>query len=108
LLDGVKVAVVPLYVTVPVTPPTVNVAAVTVEAFIVSENVAVILEFVATPVALFAGLVDETVGGVVSVIPPPELPPPHAFKNTASIINNIDHIAFEFSFMIFSPFHCPQ
>lgn len=68
LADGVKVAVVPLYITVPITPPTVNVAVVTVAASIVSLNVAVIVVFTATPVALFDGLVDETVGDVVSAI----------------------------------------
>ena len=36
-------------------------------------KVAVIAAFTATPVALLAGLVDETVGGVVSVPPPPVL-----------------------------------
>src|SRR5512146_2445034 len=65
--DGVKVAVAPLTETVPVTPPlTVNDAAVTLAGATASLNVAVIAEPTATPVALFAGLVELTVGGVVS------------------------------------------
>ena len=71
LLDGVNVAVVPVYVTVPVTPLfKVNVAVLTVDAVIVSLNVAVIAEFTATFVALLAGLTDVTVGGVVSAVVP--------------------------------------
>ncbi len=56
--------------TVPVTGPPalerVNVDVVIVDASIGSLNVAVIALLMATPVAPFAGLVDETVGGVVS------------------------------------------
>jgi len=56
----------------------VNVAVVTVVAAIGSLKVAVIAAFTANPVALLAGLVDETVGGVVSgAVPPPPPPPPH-------------------------------
>ena len=61
---GLNVAVVPVYVPVPVTPPLkVNMAVGKVEVSIVSLNVAVIAVFTATPVAPFAGLVDDTVGG---------------------------------------------
>jgi len=49
---------------------TVKVAVVRVEIFIVSLNVAVIAVFIATPVAPLAGLVELTVGGVVSVAVP--------------------------------------
>ena len=71
MLDGVNVAVVPVYVTVPVAPLfNVNVAVLTVDAVIASLNVAVIAVFTATFVALFAGLVDDTVGGVVSGVVP--------------------------------------
>ena len=74
---GVKVAVVPELVTTPVTPPLkVNVAAVTVVVVMGSLNVAVIAEFTATSIAALAGLVLDTVGGVVSGGAPP--PPPHA------------------------------
>lgn len=66
LFDGVNVAVAPLYVTVPVTPGMVSVVALIVDASIISLNVAVIVAFTATPGALFAGLVDDTVGDVVS------------------------------------------
>ena len=65
-----NVAVVSLYVTVPVTPAMVNVAVVMVEAFIVSLNVTVIVLFTSTPVAPLAGIVDEMVGGVVSEVEP--------------------------------------
>jgi len=41
-----------------------------VEALIVSLNVAVMAVFIATPVALLAGLAELTVGGVVSVAVP--------------------------------------
>ncbi len=76
MFDGVNVAVVPLYVTVPVTgdcgaPTSVGrvtwkLAIVIVPAFIGSLNAAVIAEFIATPIALFPGLVDKITGGVVS------------------------------------------
>jgi len=69
-LDGPKVAVSPLYVTVPDTlfPPelTVNVESVIVEESIASEKVAVIAVFTATLVAVLAGVVELTVGAVVS------------------------------------------
>ena len=66
LLDGVNVAVVPEYETVPVTPPIVKVEVVMVEACIVSENAAAMALLIATPVVLFDGFVNETVGAVVS------------------------------------------
>ena len=72
LAVGVKVAVLPLTFTVPVTavPPEVvaslKLAVVSVELVIASENVADTEEFSATPVAAFAGDVADTVGGVVS------------------------------------------
>ena len=72
LAVGVNVAVFPLTFTVPMTrdPPAVgrkvNVAVVIVALFIDSEKVAEIEEFSVTPVALLAGEVLDTVGGVVS------------------------------------------
>ncbi len=70
MLDGIKVAVVSVYVTVPLilfSPVvTVKVAVVIVDTFIFSLNVAVIAVFTAISEALFAGFVDDTVGGVVS------------------------------------------
>jgi hypothetical protein len=91
LLDGVNVAVVPLYVTVPVTPLfKVNVAVLTVDAVIASLNVAVIEVFTATAVALLTGLVDDTVGAVVSAVddPPPPPPLPHPAKLKAASKTN--------------------
>ena len=65
-----NVAVVPEYETVPearLKPcPTVKVEVVMVEACIVSENAAAMALLIAAPVALLAGLVNETVGAVVS------------------------------------------
>ena len=53
---GLNVAVVPVYVPVPVTPPLkVNMAVGKVEVSIVSLNVAVIAVFTATPVAPLPG-----------------------------------------------------
>jgi len=80
LPEGVKVAVVPLYVTAPVTPLLkVKVLVATDVAAIASLKVAVTAAFTATPVALMVGLVNITVGGVMSVgvleVAPP--PPPH-------------------------------
>ena len=69
---GVKVAVLPLTFTVPVTvapPPVglrVKLAVFSVEFVIASEKVADTEEFSATPVAAFAGNVADTIGGVVS------------------------------------------
>jgi len=65
---GVKVAIVPEYVTAPATtvapgPVTVNVAPVMVAAFIASLNVAETSVFTGTALAPFAGTVDITVGG---------------------------------------------
>jgi len=101
LLDGVNVAVVPLYVTVPVTPlSNVKVVVDKVDAVMGSLKVAVIAEFSATLVALLAGLVEETVGAVVSavevVVPPP---PPHAAK---TMLNSMTKIIF-IVFMTISP-----
>ena len=68
--EGVKTAVAPLHDTVPETGVTPSVAvklpAVTVPQFIASENTAIIVVLTATPVVRSAGVVDETVGGVVS------------------------------------------
>ena len=70
--EGVNVAILPLTPTVPVivAPPAaglrVMLAVFNVEFVIGSEKVADIEEFVATPVATFAGDVVDTVGGVVS------------------------------------------
>ena len=65
-----NVAVVPEYETVPearLKPcPTVNVEVVMVDDSIVSENAAAMALLIAAPVALLAGLVNETVGAVVS------------------------------------------
>ena len=91
MLEGFHVAVVPEYAIVPVTAPpasaTVNVAVVIVDAFIASLNVTVMAVFIATPVAPFDGLVDETVGIekspesrviVSALLPPPPPPPPQS------------------------------
>jgi hypothetical protein len=67
--DGVNVAVLPLTFTVPVTATplaSVKLAVVSVEFVIGSEKVADTEELSATPVAPFAGDVEDTVGGVVS------------------------------------------
>lgn len=64
--EGLNVAVFPLRLTVPVTPPTVKLAAVTVAGATASLNVTLIEPFTATPVWLFAGFVEVTVGGVLS------------------------------------------
>jgi hypothetical protein len=68
---GVKVAVLPLTVTMPATaappePASVKLALVSVELVIGSENVADTAVFSATPVAPLAGDMPDTVGGVVS------------------------------------------
>ena len=58
---------VPLYITVPVTPPlSVNVDVLIVVVSIASLKVAVIASLTFTPVAPFSGLVKMTVGAVVS------------------------------------------
>ena len=63
-------AVVPLQATVPamlfIPSFTINVAIVTVESFMASEKVTLIAALKPTSVALFSGLVELTVGGVVS------------------------------------------
>src|SRR3972149_9967295 len=68
--DGVNVAVVPLYDTVPPIVPlpslTRNVADVMLPASMASLNVAVITLSTATPVALLTGFVALTSGGIVS------------------------------------------
>ena len=71
LLDGVNVATLLLYDTVPLTLLpllllSVNVLVVMVEEFMSSLNVALIALLTPTPVELPAGLVELTVGGVVS------------------------------------------
>ena len=71
LLDGVNVAVwlAPSYVTVPDTPPLiVKVDVLIVVASIASLNVAVIALLIATSASPLAGIVELTVGGVVSVV----------------------------------------
>jgi len=90
---GVNVAVVPVMFTVPVTavPPvvvaSVKLGFVSVELVIGSEKVADTEEFSATPVAAFAGDVDDTVGGVVSgpAGSPPPPPPPQAAAVSSTI-----------------------
>jgi len=72
---------------VPVTPAIVNVAVLIVDESIVSLNVAVMAVFTATSVAPLAGLVDDTVGAVVSVVPPPVLPPPPPQPNKVMIVS---------------------
>ena len=73
LLDGVNVATLLLYDTVPLTLLLpllllrVNVLVVMVEESISSLNVALTALLTPTPVELLAGLVELTVGGVVSV-----------------------------------------
>jgi len=69
---GVKVAVLPAYVTVPATgvtpgPATLKVAALIVAAFMASLNVAEIAVLTAAAVAPFAGMVEMTVGGAAVV-----------------------------------------
>lgn len=91
-----KVAVVPLYVTVPVTAvpaafARVKLAEVSVEAIKVSLAVAVSAALIATPAAMFAGLVLETVGAVVSEgVAVVVVPPPHAARDkTNSVFPNL-------------------
>ena len=71
LLDGVNVATLLLYDTVPLTLPLlllrVKVLVVMVEESMSSLKVALMALLTPTPVALLAGLVELTVGGVVSV-----------------------------------------
>ena len=72
LTDGTSIAVLPLTTTGPVTavPPAVGLrvklAVLSVAFVIASENVADTKELSVTPVAPFAGDVEDTVGGVVS------------------------------------------
>ena len=70
LLDGVNVAVLLLYDTVPLTLLplllSVNVLVLIVEEFMSSLNVALMALLTETPVALPAGLIELTVGSVVS------------------------------------------
>ena len=70
-VDGVKVAVLPLTFTMPVTAvplvvASLTLAVVSVALVMASEKVADTVAFVATAVAAFAGEVKDTVGGVVS------------------------------------------
>ena len=73
---GVNVAVVPVAFTVPLTAvlplvvASVKLVVVSVELVIGSEKLADTEEFSVTPVALFAGEVEDTVGGVVSGVAP--------------------------------------
>lgn len=72
MLEGVNVATLLLYETVPLMLLPLLLLSVKVLVLIVDElmsslNVAVIVLLMATPVALLAGLVELTVGGVVSV-----------------------------------------
>ena len=71
MLDGVNVATLLLYDTVPLTLPllllSVKVLVVMVEESMSSLNVALIALLTPTPVELLAGLVELTVGDVVSV-----------------------------------------
>src|SRR3989339_1905451 len=73
LLDGVNVAVVPLYETVPLMLPllslTVNVFVLIEEDCIASLNMAVIVLLIATPAAPLTGIVEMTIGGVISTPP---------------------------------------
>ena len=73
-------------------PFKVNVAVVRVAADIASEKVAVIAEFLATPVTPVAGIVDDTVGAVVSAAggEPPPPPPPHPERITAIRIGKVE------------------
>ena len=70
MLDGVNGAVLLLYDTVPLTLPllllSVKALVLIVEEFMSSLNVALIALLTETPVALPAGLIELTVGGVVS------------------------------------------
>lgn len=99
---------VPLYVTVPVTPLfKVKVALEIVDASMFSLNVAVIAAFTATPAALLAGLVDETVGGVVSVVEAPPPPPPQAATAILKSITKANLVVFNFfSLPEFSVYFC--
>ena len=70
--------------TVPPPPVRVKVELVSVAEFIASLNVACTVEVIATPVALLAGVTEETVGAVgggAVTVPPP--PPPHPARTTA-------------------------
>lgn len=88
-----KVAVEPLHVTVPETEPlppeSVKVVPLMVEESIPSLKVAAMLLFIATSADPFAGLVELTVGAVVSPgasePPPPPPPQPPQAENTATI-----------------------
>ena len=70
--DGLKVAVVPERVTAPATEvvPALSVNVVVLTDLTASLNVAVTSELTATPVWLPAGIVELTVGGVVSAAAP--------------------------------------
>jgi len=65
----------------------VNVVVVIVDESIVSENAAVMDVLIATSVALFAGLIDDTVGAVVSLVSDSE---PHpVIRNRDKIIKRM-------------------
>ena len=71
-----------------------NVAVVIVPAFIASEKVAEMAEFIAMPVAPAAGIVDDTVGTVVSGAGGEPPPPPHPERITAIKIGKVAKINF--------------
>jgi hypothetical protein len=79
---GVKIAVVPLKLTVPVIPLlNVKLAGVTEDVFMVLVKVAEIESFTNTPLELLAGLVEAIVGGEVSRVALPSVPPPQPKRN---------------------------
>jgi hypothetical protein len=89
-LVGVKVAVLPLQLTVPGTTVepvlTVKVDEVMVAVFIGSLKITETAALIPTPAAPVEGLVEETVGGPASVGPPPLsplLPPPPQVTNNS-------------------------
>ena len=67
-----------------------------VAVLIASEKVAEMAEFTAMPVALFAGVVDDTVGAVVSAAGGEPPPPPHPERITAVRSGKIAKINFMF------------
>ena len=77
-------ATVPLTAAAPLVVFSVKVEVVMLAAFIASEKVADTVVLIATLVALLAGLVELTVGAVVSVVVPPPEPPPPPPKHPAS------------------------
>lgn len=84
-----NVAIEPLHVTVPETEPlpleSVKVVPLMVDEPIASLNVTAMLLLIATPVAPLAGLVELTIGAVVSVASVLSEPPPPQAENKATI-----------------------